>query len=94
MNSKISIMSDFKQNKELARQLIFDLKCSVCEDLPGPNGVRKFRYACQNGHLVCEGCISLECFCKSKNFSGPSLPLALKNHKSKFLPTALCWFEN
>jgi len=65
------IMSDFKRNKELTRQLIFDLKCSICKDLPSPNEVRKFRYACQNGHLVCEDCKLLECFCKSKSYNGP-----------------------
>ena len=64
-------MSDFKMNKEMTRNLIFDLKCSICQDLPGPNGVRKFRYACQKGHLICEDCKFLQCFCKSRSFNGP-----------------------
>ena len=38
-------MSDFGRTKptssvkELARQQIFDLKCSVCQDVPGPSGM-------------------------------------------------------
>ena len=28
-------MSDCKGNKEVARQLLLDLKCSVCKDVPG-----------------------------------------------------------
>ena len=44
------MMSDFRGNsKELARQLILDLKCSVCKDVPGFVGVRKNRYSCPKG---------------------------------------------
>ena len=65
-------MSDFRGNsKELARQLILDLKCSVCEDVPGFVGVRRNRYACPTGDLVCEDCKSGNCSCGSKSFSGP-----------------------
>ena len=42
-------MSDFKGTKEVARQLILDLKCSVCKDVPGFVGVRRNRYACPTG---------------------------------------------
>ena len=49
-------MSDYYGRKELARQQIFDLKCVLCEDVPGSTGVRKNRYVCLNGHLICELC--------------------------------------
>ena len=62
-------MSDFKGNKEVARQLILDLKCSVCKDVPGFIGVRKNRYTCSKGHLVCEDCKSGNCSCGSKSFN-------------------------
>ena len=42
-------MSDFRGTKEVARQLILDLKCSVCKDVPGFAGVRRNRYACPTG---------------------------------------------
>ena len=64
-------MSDFEKNKELARQQIFDLKCSVCQDVPGHSGTRKNRYVCPNGHMVCELCKVQECICKSKSYNGP-----------------------
>ena len=46
---KTSKMADFRGNKEVARQMIVDMKCSVCEDVPGPTGFRKNRYTCSNG---------------------------------------------
>ena len=65
-------ISDFRgNNKELARQLILDLKCSVCGDVPGFVGVRRNRYACPTGDLVCEDCKSGNCSCGSKSFNGP-----------------------
>ena len=64
-------MSDFRGTKEVARQLILDLKCSVCKDVPGFAGVRRNRYACPTGDLVCEDCKSGNCSCGSKSFSGP-----------------------
>ena len=45
-------MSDFRGNKEVARQLILDLKCSVCKDVPGFIGVRKRRYVCSKGKVI------------------------------------------
>ena len=70
---KIAKMSDCKGNKEVARQLLLDLKCSVCKDVPGFFGVRRNRYVCSKGrHLVCEDCKSGDCSCGSKAFSdGP-----------------------
>ena len=47
-------MSDIRGNKEVARQLILDLKCFACNDVPGFAGVRRNRYICSKGHLVCE----------------------------------------
>ena len=64
-------MSDFIGFKEVARQHILDLKCWVCKDVPGLIGVRKNRYACSQGHLICEDCKSGECSCGSKSFNGP-----------------------
>ena len=66
-------MSDSKGNKEVARQLILDLKCSVCKDVPGIFGVRRNRYVCSKGrHLVCEDCKSGDCSCGSKSLNeGP-----------------------
>ena len=49
-------MSDFGKTKptssvkEIARQQILDLKCSVCQDVPGFLGTRKNRYGC--GQMV------------------------------------------
>ena len=69
-------MSDFGKTKptssvkEIARQQILDLKCSVCQDVPGFLGSRKNRYVCNGcGHMVCELCKVRECICKSKSFS-------------------------
>ena len=59
-------MSDFIENKEVARQLIIELKCFVCNDIPGFFGVRKNRYSCPTGHLICEVCKSGGCSCGSK----------------------------
>ena len=42
-------MADFRGSKEVARQMIADMKCSVCEDVPGPTGLRKNRYTCSHG---------------------------------------------
>ena len=64
-------MSDFIGFKEVARRHILDLKCWVCKDVPGLIGVRKNRYACSQGHLICEDCRSGECSCGSKSFNGP-----------------------
>ena len=64
-------MSDFKAKKEVAVEILSQFVCSSCQDVPGPTGVRKNRYACQNGHLVCENCKFGECSCKSKSFNGP-----------------------
>ena len=64
-------MSDFRGNKEVARQLILDLKCSVCKDVPGNFGVRRNRYVCSKGHLVCEDCKAGDCSCGLKSFNGP-----------------------
>ena len=64
-------MSDFKAKKELAQEILAELVCSICQDVPGPSGARRNRYLCSNGHMVCEGCRSQECFCKSKIVSGP-----------------------
>ena len=66
MDSK---MSDFGRSKELVRQQILDLKCSVCQDVPGHLGTRKNRYVCSNGHMVCELCKVHECICKSKSYN-------------------------
>ena len=64
-------MSDFRGNKEVARQLILDLKCSICKDVPGNFGVRRNRYVCKRGHLVCEDCKAGDCSCGLKSFNGP-----------------------
>ena len=64
-------MADFKAKKELAQEILADLACSTCQDVPGPTGDRKNRYVCSNGHMVCETCRFQECSCKSKTFSGP-----------------------
>ena len=64
-------MSDFKGNKEVARQLILKLKCCACKDVPGFLGVRKNRYSCPKGHMICEDCKSVGCSCGSKLFHGP-----------------------
>jgi hypothetical protein len=64
-------MSDFRGNKEVARQLILDLKCAVCQDVPGNFGVRRNRYVCSKGHLVCEDCKAGDCLCGLKSFNGP-----------------------
>ena len=67
--------SNFLQNpyfkKELTQEILAELACSTCQDVPGPTGARKNRYVCSNGHMVCEGCRSQECSCKSKIVSGP-----------------------
>ena len=39
--------------------------------VPGRSGIRKNRYVCPNGHMVCELCKVLECICKSKSYNGP-----------------------
>ena len=57
--SKVGTMSDFRGNKEVARQLILDLKCSVCKDVPGFIGVRKRRYVCSKGKVSLLGVESL-----------------------------------
>ena len=64
-------MSDFKASKDAAQYLMSNLACSICEDLPGSIGDRKNRYACSNGHIVCEKCILDKCSCESETFSGP-----------------------
>ena len=64
-------MSNFTGNKEVARQLILDLKCSVCKDVPSLVGFRRNRYVCSKGDLVCEGCKPGACSCGSKSFNGP-----------------------
>ena len=64
-------MSDFKATKDVAQYLMTKLACSVCEDVPGPSGDRKNRYACSNGHMVCEKCKSGKCSCESESFNGP-----------------------
>ena len=64
-------MADFKAKKELAQEILAELACSTCQDVPGPTGDRKNRYVCSNGHMVCETCRFQECSCKSKTFSGP-----------------------
>ena len=74
-------MSDFKAKKEVAVEILSQFVCSSCQDVPGPTGVRKNRYACQNGHLVCENCKFGECSCKSKVFIGPM------QHVEKILET-------
>ena len=74
-------MSDFKAKKEVAVEILSQFVCSLCQDVPGPTGVRKNRYACQNGHLVCENCKFGECSCKSKIFNGPM------EHVEKILET-------
>ena len=74
-------MSDFKAKKEVAIEILSQFVCSSCQDVPGPTGVRKNRYACQNGHLVCENCKFGECSCKSKVFIGPM------QHVEKILET-------
>ena len=74
-------MSDFKAKKEVAVEILSQFVCSLCQDVPGPIGVRKNRYACQNGHLVCENCKFGECSCKSKIFIGPM------QHVEKILET-------
>ena len=53
-------MADFKAKKELAQEILAELACSTCQDVPGPSGARKNRYFCSNGHMVCEGCIALK----------------------------------
>ena len=42
-------MSDIKLTKEAAQKILAEFACSVCEDVPGPVGVQKYRYACSNG---------------------------------------------
>ena len=64
-------MADFKAKKELAQEILAELACSTCQDVPGPSGDRKNRYGCSNGHMVCEACRFQECSCKSKIVSGP-----------------------
>ena len=64
-------MSDFGGSKEHVSQQILDLKCSVCQDVPGHLGRRKNRYVCSNGHMVCELCKVRECICKSKYCEKP-----------------------
>ena len=64
-------MSDFIGNKEAAQKLILGLKCSICQDVPSSVGVRKNRYACPKGDLICEDCKSGDCSCGSKLFNGP-----------------------
>ena len=64
-------MSDFKASKDAAQYLMSNLACSICEDLPGSIADRKNRYACCNGHIVCEKCILDKCSCESETFSGP-----------------------
>ena len=64
-------MADFKAKKELAQEILAELACNTCQDVPGPIGDRKNRYACSNGHMVCEACRFQECSCKSKIVSGP-----------------------
>ena len=64
-------MSNFTEDKEVARQLILDLKCSVCKDVPSLVGFRRNRYVCSKGDLVCEGCKPGACSCGSKSFNGP-----------------------
>ena len=59
-------MADFKAKKELAQEILAELACSTCQDVPGPTGDRKNRYVCSNGHMVCETCRFQECSCKSK----------------------------
>ena len=56
---KIAKMSDYKGNKEVARQLILDLKCFACNDVPGFVGVRKNRYSCPKGRVSVQGVESL-----------------------------------
>ena len=70
-------MSDFKAKKEVAVEILSQFVCSLCQDVPGPTGVRKNRYACQNGHLVCENCKFGECSCKSKIFSAQKVSPSL-----------------
>ena len=65
-------MADFKAKKELAQEILAELACSTCQDVPGPSGDRKNRYVCSNGHMACEACRFQGCFCKSKTFSGPA----------------------
>ena len=65
-------MADFKAKKELAQEILAELACTTCQDVPGPTGSRKNRYVCSNGHcMVCEDCRFQECSCKSKTYSGP-----------------------
>ena len=63
-------MSDIKAKKEVAQEILLEFACSVCQDVPGPVGVRKNRYACSNGHMVCDECKIHECTCKSMTFGG------------------------
>ena len=72
-------MSDFKVRKEVAQEILAELACSTCQDVPGPVGSRKNRYVCSNGHMVCEECRFQECSCKSKIVSG------LVSHVEKIL---------
>ena len=46
---KAEKMSDFKVSKNVAQEILVEFACSVCEDVPGPVGVQKNRYACTNG---------------------------------------------
>ena len=64
-------MSDLGKTKELAHKQILDLRCSLCQDVPGHLGTRKNRYVCQNGHMVCELCKVRDCICKSNSYNGP-----------------------
>ena len=54
----------------MAQEILLEFACSVCQDVPGPVGVRKNRYACSNGHMVCDECKIHECTCKSMTFGG------------------------
>ena len=65
-------MSDIKAKKEVAQEILLEFACSVCQDVPGPVGVRKNRYVCSNGHMICDECKIRECTtCKSKTLVGP-----------------------
>ena len=87
-------MSDCKGNKEVARQLILDLKCSVCKDVPGFFGVRRNRYVCSKGcHLVCEDCKSGDCSCGSKAFSDGPVEF-VENILKKSQWHYCCYFKN